>query len=106
MHLRRLQEEVARWIEATPQGYWLPLANLARLVEEVGELARALNVQHGAKPLKPGEKPPDLEQEMGDVLFTLLVLANQSGVDLERSLTDTIARYDRRAPAGRRILEP
>lgn len=100
MHLRRLQAEVARWIEATPEGYWPPLANLARLVEEVGELARALNVQQGSKPLKAGEAPPRLEEELGDVLFTLLVLASQAGVDLEQSLALTLERYDRRTAPG------
>lgn len=102
MHLRRLQEEVARWIESAPGGYWPPLANLARLVEETGELARALNTSYGPKTLKPGEAPPVLEEEMGDLLFTLLVLANQTGVDLETAFASTLERYERRLPSGHR----
>lgn len=102
MHLRRLQEEVARWIENAPGGYWPPLANLARLVEEAGELARALNTTYGPKTLKPGERPPVLEEEMGDLLFTLLILANQTGVDLETAFAGTLERYDARLPSGNR----
>ncbi|MBO2518959.1 MULTISPECIES: nucleotide pyrophosphohydrolase [Limnochorda] len=100
MDLRQLQKEVARWIERTPEGYWPPLANLARLVEETGELARALNIGYGSKTLKPGEPPPCLAEEMGDLLFTLLVLANQTGVDLEQALIATLDRYERRRQSG------
>ena len=83
-------------------GYWPPLANLARLVEECGELARGVNTRFGPKPLKPGEAVPDLEEELGDMLYTSLVLAHSLGVDAETALRRAIATARRRSapPTG------
>ena len=81
--------------------YWPPLANLARLTEEVGELARAINAQCGPKPLKPGEPRPDTLAEMGDVLFTLAALANTLGLDLGEAAVGAVQRAQaRRAGDG------
>ena len=96
MELKALQAEADEVIRSFAEGYWPPLANLARLTEEVGELARALNQASGPKRLKAGEEPADLAIEMGDVLFTLAVLANQSGIDLGASAAAAIAKYRRR----------
>lgn len=89
MHLGELQVSVDA---ACGGSYWPPLANLARLTEEVGELARALNVHCGPKVLKPGEPTPDTVAEMGDVLFTLAALANTLGVDLGEAAVGAVAR--------------
>jgi len=77
-------------------GYWPPLANLARLFEECGEVARAVNQLQGSKKLKLGEIQANLSEEIGDALYTLLVLANSLDVDVEKSLTDVLAKYQRR----------
>lgn len=79
-------------------GYWPPLANLARLFEECGELARAVNQAHGPKPLKPGEAAAALDEELGDVLYITLVLANSLDLDAGAALAGALARAAQRAP--------
>lgn len=78
-------------------GYWPPLAALARLFEECGELARAVNQTHGPKPVKPGESAASLEEELGDVLYITLALANDLGVDAAQALDAALARSAKRA---------
>lgn len=78
-------------------GYWPPLANLARLFEECGELARAVNQAHGPKPLKPGESAAALDEELGDVLYITFVLANSLQLDAEHALAGALARATQRA---------
>ncbi len=73
-------------------GYWPPLANLARLFEECGELARAVNQAHGPKRVKSGEALAAAQEELGDVLYTLLVLANSLEVDAEQALADVLEK--------------
>jgi len=90
--LRDAQAIVDDWIRANG-GYWPPLANLARLVEEVGELARELNHRVGPKRKKSGETEQDLALELADVLFVLIALANERGVDLDEALRRTLAKY-------------
>jgi NTP pyrophosphatase (non-canonical NTP hydrolase) len=77
-------------------GYWSPLANLARLFEECGEIARVVNQLHGPKLRKPDEPEPDIGNEIGDALYVLLVLANSLGVEADGALRAAIAKYDRR----------
>ena len=92
LSLRAAQHAVDEWIRANG-GYWPPLTNLARLVEEVGELSRELNHRHGAKRKKSGEPEQDLALELADVLFVLIALANEQGVDLDDALRRTLAKY-------------
>ena len=77
-------------------GYWPPLANLARLFEECGEVARAVNQTHGAKRRKANEAEPAIADELGDALYVLIVLANSLDVDLAASLQAVIAKYAQR----------
>lgn len=93
MDIRDAQEQVDVWISQFEEGYWSPLANLARLVEEVGELAREINHRFGAKPKRSDEPEQDLALEMADVLFVLLCLANEQGIDLDRALEDVLEKY-------------
>lgn len=78
-------------------GYWPPLANLARLFEECGELARVINQIHGPKQVKPGERQSELAEELGDALYTLLVLANSLDVDAGAALRQALAKTGGRA---------
>jgi NTP pyrophosphatase (non-canonical NTP hydrolase) len=78
-------------------GYWPPLANLARLFEECGELARAVNQAHGPKRLKEGEAQAAMRDELGDVLYVLLVLANSLDLDAGAALDSALARAQQRA---------
>lgn len=101
--------EAQRQVDATIAalgGYWPPLANLARLFEECGELARAINQTHGPKPLKSGEAQAALDDELGDTLYVLLVLANSLGVDVVLALAGAIARAEERAAQWQARLAP
>ena len=94
--LRDAQAQVDASIIAAG-GYWPPLANLARLFEECGELARAINQLHGGKRVKPEEAQANAAEELGDVLFVLLVLANSLSLDAEAALTAVQRKVQRRA---------
>ena len=94
LSLADAQAAVHAWISRFEEGYWPPLANLARLTEEVGELARELNHRHGAKPRKPGEPDGNLALELADILFVLLVLANQHDIDLGDALRKVLHKYE------------
>ena len=95
MDLSRMQAEIDAWIQDNG-GYWPPLSQLARLTEEVGELARVLNHEVGPKKKKPTEVDQDLGEEMADVLFTLICLANQMDVDLDAAFERTLNKVVRR----------
>jgi NTP pyrophosphatase (non-canonical NTP hydrolase) len=86
MELKEAQRRVDEWISQFDEGYWPPLVNLARLVEEVGELSRELNHRYGAKVKRADEPTRDLALEMADVLFVLIALANEQGIDLDSAL--------------------
>ena len=93
MTLRDAQAQVDAWISQFEEGYWPPLSNLARLTEEVGELAREMNHRFGHKPKKADEPEQDLAIELADVLFVLLVIANEQKIDLEEALQRVLAKY-------------
>lgn len=96
--LREAQAQVDASIRALG-GYWPPLANLARLFEECGELARAVNQAHGPKLRKPGEAAVSAGDELGDALYVLLVLANSLDLDAEAALSNALAKVAARVPA-------
>ena len=85
LSLADAQARVDRWISEVGVRYFSELTNLAQLVEEVGEVARILSRTHGDQSFKDKEKDLDLADELADVLFVLICLANQSGVDLEEA---------------------
>ncbi len=91
--LKAAQQKVDEWISQFEEGYWPPLANLARLVEEVGELARLVNHRFGAKPKKDGEADQDMAEELADVLFVLLCMANEQGIDMDAAFEGVLEKY-------------
>ncbi len=94
--LNDVQREIDQLIrEEWHSHYWSPLASLARLTEEVGELAREINHSYGEKPKKAGEGG-DIASEMGDILFILASLANSIGVDLDTAFEQVMAKYQQR----------
>jgi NTP pyrophosphatase (non-canonical NTP hydrolase) len=93
MNLAEAQRRVDQWISQFEEGYWPPLSNLARLTEEVGELARLMNHRFGHKPKKLGEEEQDLALELADILFVLLVIANEQKIDLGEALERTLDKY-------------
>jgi NTP pyrophosphatase (non-canonical NTP hydrolase) len=94
MGLGAAQRAVDAYITQFAEGYWPPLTNLARLVEEVGELARELNHRYGHKTKKPGEPEQDLALELADILFVLIAIANEQKIDLEEAFRRVLEKYD------------
>ena len=95
--LHDVQEAIDTLIKEEWQSdYWAPLSNLARLTEEVGELAREINHHYGEKPKKASEGEGEIAAELGDILFTLALLANSINVDLDTAFEEVMAKYQRR----------
>jgi len=91
MEISEAQKQVDEFIKKGSSGeYWTPLSMFARLTEEVGELARAMNIKYGGKKSKFEGDGRDIEKELSDVLFTLLAIANKEGVDLEKEFCEKI----------------
>lgn len=93
MELRDVQKQVDAYISQFKEGYFPPLVNLARLTEEVGELARELNHRYGKKTKKADEPEGDVALELADVLFVVVVLANQMEIDLQDAVARTLEKY-------------
>ncbi|TMF13346.1 MAG: nucleotide pyrophosphohydrolase [Chloroflexi bacterium] len=91
-----IQEYVDAWIKRRGD-YWSPLSQYARLAEEVGELGRELNFQFGDKPRAAKDAAGSIADELGDVLFIVILLANYLGIDLASALTATLKKYEGRA---------
>lgn len=91
-----MQLEVDRWISQFEEGYWQPLSMLARLTEEVGELAREINHLYGEKPKKPTEKEKDLALELADILFIICCMANSLEISLEEAFLQMMDKYRKR----------
>ncbi|MBT9189840.1 MULTISPECIES: nucleotide pyrophosphohydrolase [Zobellia] len=83
MELQKAQERVDKWIKEHGVRYFNELTNMAQLTEEVGEVARIIARRYGEQSEKESDKNKDLGEELADVLFVTLCLANQTGVDLQ-----------------------
>lgn len=88
--LSKIQKRIDDILQGYEKPYWSPLSNVARLVEEVGEVARIVNHKYGDKPKKHTEKDDDLEDELADVLWTVICLANHEGVNLDNGIQRAI----------------
>ena len=86
MTLQEAQQQVDGWIKTTGVRYFSELTNMAILTEEIGELARIIARRYGDQSFKSTDKDSDMSDEMADVLWVLLCLANQTGVDLTKAL--------------------
>lgn len=91
MTIRETQDAVDQWIKKYGVRYFSELTNMAVLTEEVGELARVIARKYGDQSFKTGEKD-NLGEEMADVLWVLICLANQTGVDLTEELQKSIEK--------------
>jgi NTP pyrophosphatase (non-canonical NTP hydrolase) len=96
MTIREAQNQVNAWIEKYGVRYFGELTNLAVLMEEVGELARLFARQYGDQSTKSDEENRDISDEMADILFVLICLANQTGVDLTTALRENIEKKTKR----------
>ncbi|SDC41529.1 NTP pyrophosphatase, house-cleaning of non-canonical NTPs [Paenibacillus sp. UNCCL117] len=94
--LRDLQDEVHAYISQFKEGYFSPLSMLARMTEEVGELAREVNHQFGEKPKKASEEDNSIELELGDILFITICFANSMGIDLTKAHDQVMHKFQTR----------
>ena len=92
MTIEEAQRVVDKWINSTGVRYFNELTNMAMLTEEVGEVARIIARRYGEQSEKESDKDKDLGDEMADVLFVLLCLANQTGVDLTEALQKNLEK--------------
>jgi len=90
------QKRINTWFKKKKWSYWSPLSILARLTEEVGEFARIVNHTYGEKPKKTTEAVQHVEEELGDVLYTLACFANKNNFDLDKALEKSIQKVEQR----------
>jgi len=96
MTLSEAQKRVDAWISQFEEGYFSPEVMMLRLAEEVGELAREIAHDTGAKPKKPTEAESSVALELGDVLFVVISLANSLGIDLTEAFLAVMAKFETR----------
>lgn len=96
MTIKEAQETIDQWINTTGVRYFNELTNMAILTEEVGEVARIMARQYGEQSFKTSDKDKELSDELADVLFVLMCIANQTGVDLTDALQKNLDKKTRR----------
>lgn len=94
--MKQMQGEVDAYISQFKEGYFSPLAMIARLTEELGELAREVNHHYGEKPKKSTEEEKTVEEELGDVLFVMICLANSLNIDLQTAHDRVLRKFNTR----------
>lgn len=94
--IEEMQRKVECWIKEIGKGYFPPLANMAILTEEVGELARVIVRQYGPQVAKKSDLDRNLEEELADVLWVVVCLANQTDVDLTEAFRKTLQKKTQR----------
>ncbi len=92
MTIKEAQEVIDQWIKTTGVRYFSELTNMAILTEEVGELARIMARTYGDQSFKEGEDASGLAAELADVMFVLLCIANQTGVDMTEALNSSLEK--------------
>jgi NTP pyrophosphatase (non-canonical NTP hydrolase) len=105
MTINQAQQTVDDWIKSVGVRYFNELTNTAMLMEEVGEVARIMARRYGEQSEKESDKDKDLGDEMADVLFVLICLANQTGIDLNEAFTKNLEKKTIR-DAERHINNP
>ena len=96
MNIQNAQKEVDSWIKEHGVRYFNELTNMAQLTEEVGEVARVIARRYGEQSEKESDKDKDLGEELADVLFVVLCLANQTGIDLQAAFNKRMEKKTKR----------
>ncbi|KIL48044.1 nucleotide pyrophosphohydrolase [Jeotgalibacillus campisalis] len=94
--MNEMQADVDQYISQFKEGYFSPLAMMARMTEELGELAREVNHHYGEKPKKSSEDESTIEEELGDMLFVLTCFANQQNISLEKAHNRVMNKFNTR----------
>ncbi|MFW9951229.1 MAG: nucleotide pyrophosphohydrolase [Candidatus Thorarchaeota archaeon] len=92
MYLSEFQNRIHNWI-ITHGGYWPPLAMLSAVIEEIGELAKEINHFEGIKPKKDKNEGANINEELADILYALICIANYYKIDLNKELEEVIDKY-------------
>ncbi|AIF66638.1 nucleotide pyrophosphohydrolase [Terribacillus saccharophilus] len=93
---KEIQERVDAYISQFKEGYFSPLSMLARMTEEVGELAREVNHTYGEKPKKASEDANTIEDELGDIIFVMTCFANSLNIDLSEAFEKSMTKFETR----------
>ena len=96
MTIQEAQDTIDRWINTTGVRYFNELTNMAMLTEEVGEVARIIARKYGEQSFKESEQAVDLADELADVLFVLVCIANQTGIDLNQAVHKNLDKTTKR----------
>lgn len=96
MSLKVYQQQIDDSVQPYETPYWHPLSNLARLIEEVGEVSRILNHRFGDKPKKQNEEHADLGDELADIIYTILCIANSQGIEMDKPMRRAITKLETR----------
>ena|SRR5437868_12570294 len=96
MTISEAQKKIDKWISAYGVRYFNELTNMAILTEEVGEVARIIARRYGEQSEKKSDKNKKLEDELADVLFVVMCIANQTGIDLEKALANNLSKKTKR----------
>ncbi len=96
MSLAGYQKQIDSSLQPMAKPYWDPLSQLARIIEEVGEVSRILNHRYGDKPKKPDEIHNDLGDELADIIFAVICLANSEGIKLDPAMQRAINKLTTR----------
>ncbi len=96
MSLADYQKQIDDSVQPYAKPYWDPLSQLAGIAEEVGEVARILNHKYGDKPKKPTEEHDELGDELADIIYCILCLANSEGIEMDEPLRRSIAKLETR----------
>jgi len=96
MEIQKLQETVDIWIKENGVRYFNELTNMAILTEEVGEVARIISRKYGEQSFKSGESGDNLADELADVMFVLVCIANQTGINLQDAITANLEKKTNR----------
>ncbi|MBU1246012.1 MAG: nucleotide pyrophosphohydrolase [Nanoarchaeota archaeon] len=96
MSLKEIQDEFDKWAQKCDPPYWKPHEIMARLIEEVGELAREINHRYGPKKKKSSEETKEIADEINDIIITLICMANSHGIDLNEAMERTMQKIKER----------
>jgi len=105
MDLKKSQKKVDNWIKKYGVRYFDELTNMAQLSEEVGEVARIIARRYGEQSEKQSDKDKDLGEELADVIFVVLCIANQTGVDIQKAFDEKL-KYKSKRDSHRHLKNP
>jgi len=94
--VKKYQKELDKWFKENKWKYWSQLSILARLMEETGEFARLVNHLYGEKPKRSDEAEQELQEEIGDIIYTLICFANSNNINLDKAIKKSFSKVIKR----------